>query len=138
MNIMTHHPLANGIFSELNRFVNQSLVSEAENRCMSGECELPEYSDIESITNDPDGWKLRLELPGYRKDEVKLSVDEDFLHVVAETEDEERSFLGKEGRRVKISDDVDAENIKARLENGILFLEIPRKVKEAPKPIVIK
>ena len=137
MNIMTHHPLAGGIFSELNRVVNQALVSEAAERCISDECELPAYSDIESISNDPDGWKLRLELPGYRKDEVQLSVDEDFLHVVAETVDEERSFLGKEQRRVRISDDVDAEKIKARLEHGILFLEIPRKVKDAPKPIVI-
>ncbi len=56
---------------------------------------------------------------------------------MAETEDEERSFLGKEVRRVRISDDVDADNIKARLENGILYLEIPRKVKAEPKTIVV-
>ncbi len=135
---MTHHPLAaGGIFNELNRFVNQALVSEAEERCESADCALPEYSDIESVSNDTDGWKLRLELPGYKKEEVKLSIDEDFLNITADTEDEGRSFLGKEERRVKISADVEAEQIKARLENGILYLEIPRRVKAEPKSIVV-
>lgn len=136
--MITHYPFANGVFNELNRFVNQALESEAVNRCEGEECQVLGGSDVESISNDTDGWKLRLELPGYTKDEVKLSIDEDFLMIVAETEDEERSFLGKEERRVRISDDVDTENISARLENGILFIEIPRRVKAEPKSIVVK
>ncbi|MBT8037525.1 MAG: Hsp20/alpha crystallin family protein [Verrucomicrobiae bacterium] len=135
--MITHHPLAGGIFSDLNRFVNHALESEADARCRRDEHARAECSDLESITDDADGWKLRLELPGYRKDEVMLSVDDDFLKIVAETDDDERGFLGKKERRVRISDDVDAENIKAQLENGILYLEIPRKVKEAPRSIVI-
>ena len=138
MTMITHHPFANGVFNELNRFVNQALESEAINRCEGEQYQVPGGSDVESISNDTNGWKLRLELPGYNKDEVKLSIDEDFLTIAAETEDEDRSFLGKEERRVRISDDVDAENISARLENGILFLEIPRRVKAEPKSIVVK
>ncbi len=138
MTMITHHPFANGVFNELNRFVNQALESEAINHCEGEQCQVPGGSDVESISNDTNGWKLRLELPGYNKDEVKLSIDEDFLTIAAETEDEDRSFLGKEERRVRISDDVDAENISARLENGILFLEIPRRVKAEPKSIVVK
>lgn len=137
MTMITQHPFANGIFNELNRVVNHALETEAINRCEGDECQLPASTDIESISNDENGWKLRLELPGYSKEEVKLSIDENFLTIVAETEDEERSFLGSEERRVKISDDVDAENIQARLENGILYLEIPRRVKAEPKSIVV-
>ena len=131
-----HYPLTNNVFTELNRFVNHALAGELT-RCENGSCETSVPEGIESISNDTEGWKLRLELPGYNKDEVKLSVDEHFLDIVAETEDEERSFLGKEERRVRISDDVDSENIEAKLENGILFLEIPRRVKAEPKSIVI-
>ena len=48
------------------------------------------------------------------------------------------AFLGTEKRRVRISDDVDAENIQAKLEDGILYLKIPQKVKAEPKSIVVK
>lgn len=141
MTTITRYPFStafnSGIFSELNRFVNQALEPDFAPNCEEGECSLPASTDIESISNDADGWKLRLELPGYRKDEVKLSVDENFLLIEAETVAEERSFLGREERRVRISDDVDADNIKARLEDGILYLEIPRRVKAEPKSIVV-
>jgi HSP20 family molecular chaperone IbpA len=68
---------------------------------------------------------------------VKISADADFLSVVAETDDETRSFLTKQVRRVRISDEVDPNGIKAKLENGILFLEISRRVKDEPVDIVI-
>lgn len=135
--MITHYPFSNGIFNELNRFVNQAF--EGSGRVNGARYTLPlhEHGGLESVGNDEDGWKVRLELPGFNKDEVKLSVDEDILHIVAETGDEERSFLGKVERRVRVSEDVDVENIKARLENGILYLEIPHRVKAEPKTIVI-
>ncbi|MGB0775546.1 MAG: Hsp20 family protein [Akkermansiaceae bacterium] len=40
-------------------------------------------------------------------------------------------------RRIRISDEVDAEKISAKLEDGLLYLEIPKKVKAEPLPIVI-
>ncbi|MCP5538124.1 MAG: Hsp20/alpha crystallin family protein [Akkermansiaceae bacterium] len=135
--MITHYPFNNGVFNELNRFVSQALEADHVNRCNGGQCTAPASQDIESIQNDTDGWKIRLELPGYTKEEVKLSVDQRFLTITAETDDEERRFLGKEQRRVRISDDVDADNIKARLENGILYLEIPHRVKAEPKSIVV-
>lgn len=130
-----YYPIANTVFSELNRFMNRALTGDLSATCRNGSCDRTE--GIESISNDADGWKLRLEFPGYDKDEVNLSVDEDFLTIVAETEDEERDFLGKQERRVRISDDVDTDNIEARLENGILYLKISRRVKAEPKKIVI-
>jgi len=132
---MITYPLNTRIFSELNRFVNEALDPSA---AAANDVANEGGTGVESISNDSNGWKLRLELPGYRKDEVKLSVDEGFLNVVAETEDEERSFLGTEKRRIRISDDIDADNIQARLEDGILYLEIPRKAKAEPKRIVVK
>lgn len=137
MNIITHQPFAHGIFSELNRFANRALESDLGDRCAGEQCVIPANNDVESISNDPDGWKLRLELPGYNKEEIKLSIDEHFLMITAETEDEERSFLAKEERRIRISDDVDTDKIEAKLENGILYLKIARRVKAEPKSIVV-
>jgi len=135
--MITHYPFSNGIFNELNRFVNNAF--EGSSRGNAPSCSLPlhERGAIESVGNDEDGWKVRLELPGYQKDEVKLSVDEGLLLIEAETGDEERSFLGKVERRVRVPEDVDVENIKARLDNGILYLEIPHRVKAEPKTITV-
>lgn len=130
-----HYPLTNTVFSELNRFMNHALTGDS--RHQNGGSRISSAEGIESISHETDGWKLRLALPGYHKDEVKLSVDDDFLKIIAETEDEDRDFLGKQERRVRISDDVDSDNIEAKLENGILYLKIPLRVKAEPKTIVV-
>ena len=135
--MITHYPFNNGIFNELNRFVNQAFAPETTSRANGSRLALQDGGGVESVSHDDDGTKIRLELPGYTKDEVKLSVDEGILRILAETEDEQRSFLGKVERRVRISDEVDVENIKARLENGILYLEIPHRVKAEPKTIAV-
>lgn len=135
--MITQYPIANGILNDLDRFVNHALGAAAPLACTDTKCSVEERHGEEGETDTPLGWNLRFELPGFRKDEVKLHVDEDFLNVVAETDDEARSFLGKVKRRVRISEEVDAENISAKLEDGILYLEIPRRVKADPKTIVV-
>ncbi|MGJ8677708.1 MAG: Hsp20/alpha crystallin family protein [Akkermansiaceae bacterium] len=125
-------PLSNNVFNELNRLVHQTNAPEWVSSYLN-----ESDSDIESIRNDQDGWKIRLELPGYNKDEIKLTVDQDYIHVVAETTDEARDFLGKDERRIKVSEDVDSDQISARLENGILYLEIARRSKPEPKIISV-
>ena len=135
--MITHYPFNNGIFNELNRVVNQAFAPEAASRANGSRLALQDGGGVESVSHNDDGTKIRLELPGYTKDEVKLSVDEGILRILAETEDEQRSFLGKVERRVRITDEVDVENIKARLENGILYLEIPHRVKAEPKTIAV-
>lgn len=135
---MTHYPLPNGLLSDLDRFVNQAFNVNSDECCRDGECATSVKKPTDAQSSDAEGWKLRLELPGFQKEEVKVSADANFLSVVAETDDEARSFLKKQERRVRISDEVDATGIKAKLENGILFLEIPRRVKDNPVDIVIK
>ncbi|BDS06147.1 hypothetical protein NT6N_11870 [Oceaniferula spumae] len=139
--MINHYPINNRLFSELDRFVTQAFGQGERTSCETGECSLSECSEETKAENAEDstsnGWKLRLELPGFKKDEVKLSVDEDFLLITAETSDESRDFLSKVERRVRISDEVDTDKIEARLEDGLLYLEIPRRVKAEPKSIVI-
>lgn len=126
----TVFPFSNRVFNELNRYVSEAIEADQD--------QVEDFYDgVESISNDEDGWKLRFELPGYKKEEVKISLEEGFLHILAETEDDTRDFLGSEKRRVKVTDDIDVENITARLEEGILYLQIPRKVKPAPKEITV-
>ena len=133
--MINHYPINNRLFSELDRFVTEAFSQKDSSSCEGVECTSagnPETEDTEST-----GWNLRLELPGFKKDEVKLTVNDDFLIVTAETEDEARDFLNKVERRVRISDEVDVEKIEARLEDGLLYLEIPERAKAEPKTITV-
>jgi len=112
--MINHYPINNRLFSELDRFVTQAFGQAESASCESNECSFEESSEIEEV--DATGWKLRLELPGFKKEEVSLSVDEDFLTISAETADEARDF---------------------RLEDGLLYLQVPRRVKAEPKPITV-
>lgn len=133
----THYPFSNRIFGDLNRLIHNSFgPAYAESQAHSNRA-LDHRTSLEALSDDEQGIKLRLELPGFTKDEVKLSVDDGVLHVVAETEDEERSFLTSKERRFKVTDEADVENIKAKLENGILYLEIPHRAKAEPKRITV-
>ena len=131
--MITHYPISNGIFGELNRLVNHTLAPTGVDRHRPQQ----KRASIEALSDDDDGVKLRLELPGFNKDELKLSLDEGVLSIVAETKDEGRSFLGKLERRLKVSDEMDVENISAKLENGILYLQIPHRAKAEPKTIKV-
>lgn len=133
--MINHYPINNRLFSELDRFVTQAFGQSDRTSCESGECSTVE--NVEVADTDAAGWNLRLELPGFKKDEVSLNVDEEFLIVTAETTDEARDFLQNVERRVRLSDEVDTENIQARLEDGLLYLEIPRRAKAEPKAITI-
>lgn len=135
--MINQYPIANTIFRELDRFVNHALGAAAPLSCEDGKCCVEEAGGEDQDAEAKLGWKLRFELPGFKKDEVKLSIDEDFLNVIAETDDEARDFLGTVRRRVRISDEVDVDRIDAKLEDGILYLEIPRRVKAEPKSIVV-
>ena len=132
--MINHYPINSRLFSELDRFVTQAFgQTDRSNDTDSAIVE----SAAESEGADEKGWNLRLELPGFKKNEVSLSVDEEFLTVTAETADENRDFLQKVERRVRLSDEVDAENIEARLEDGLLYLEIPRRAKAEPRMISV-
>lgn len=70
---------------------------------------------------EKDSYRLRLELPGFTREEVSLSLEKDQLTVTAQTEREE-AFREQFERTYTLPEDVDPEEISAKLENGILDL----------------
>lgn len=85
---------------------------------------------------------LRADLPGMKKDDIKIDISEHVLTISGErTKTEkvekkdfyrhERTF-GSFYRRFELPMDLDTEKIKAHYEHGVLELRIPR-LKEAEK-----
>ena len=86
-----------------------------------------------------DGYELEIDLPGFKKDEVTAELKDGYLTVSAETntKKDEKAEDGKYIRRERYSgscsrsfyvgDGVKQEDIKAKFEDGVLKLEIPKK-----------
>ena len=86
-----------------------------------------------------DGYELNIDLPGYKKENVQAELKDGYLTITASnnTEKEEKDENGKFIRRERyygnctrsfyVGDVVEQEDIKARFENGVLVIDIPKK-----------
>ncbi len=72
------------------------------------------------VWRSDEGWRLVAELPGARAEGVKVTADRGTLTVYAEAG--ARIFK----RSFTLPDEVDADGIGARLERGLLTLNLPR------------
>lgn len=93
------------------------------------------------VSETADAVKVSVELPGVKKEDVQVHLDENILSIQAERKEErkeesdryyysERSF-GKIQRQVRLPNTVDAERVRSRFENGVLQLELAKKTPDA-------
>ncbi|MGN0169234.1 MAG: Hsp20/alpha crystallin family protein [Lachnospiraceae bacterium] len=91
------------------------------------------------IKESESGYELGIELPGYQKEDVQAELKEGYLTITAKTqqENDEKDDNGKFIRRERyygscsrsfyVGEDIKQEDIKAKFENGILKIGIPKK-----------
>ncbi len=100
---------------------------------------LPMRTDIEDAG---ESYELKAEMPGFKKEDIKIDLNGDTLTISAEhKEDEKIRERGKIVRRerrygsYKRSFDVsgvDTEKIAADYKDGILYMVLPKKAPETP------
>lgn len=76
-----------------------------------------------------DSYRLRLDLPGFTRDEISLTLEKNELKVTAKSELEE-AFLNEFERTYTLPDDVDPEGIEAKLSDGVLDLTFKKVTSE--------
>ena len=94
------------------------------------------------IKETEDQYVLSIDLPGFKKEDVKIHLKDGHLNVSASSENEEEEKDGKYLRRERytgamtrsfyVGEDLTEEDVKAKFGNGVLTLSLP---KEAPKKI---
>ena len=92
-------------------------------------------------------YQIEAEVPGYKKEDIKLEYSDGYLTIKGkkdQSKDEEskdyikRERSSNECQRQIYVGDVDETNIKAKYDNGILHIEVPKpKEKENGKKIEI-
>ena len=102
---------------------------------------LPSVNIIESS----EAFDVEVAAPGFSKDEFNIELDNDLLTISSEKKVENEtkegeSFTRREfsyqsfSRSFTLPNNVNSEKIKAKYENGILRVSIPKKEEAKPKP----
>ena len=71
-------------------------------------------------------YELKMDLPGYKKEDISIDVEDGYLTISAKHEEEKERFYGECSRSFFVGEDIDTDEIKASFENGILSLEFPK------------
>lgn len=88
------------------------------------------------VISTEDGWRIRVALPGIAPEHVEVNVADRTLHVRAVEQDQDRAFTRYE-QRINVPDTVDAEQISATLQHGLLDIMLPLKATVRPRRIAI-
>lgn len=84
------------------------------------------------IQDDEHEIRMRFDMPGLSKEEVKVFVEDDLLVIKGERKKEEKdnSWFDRSyssyNTRLQLPDNCDKDKIKAELKNGVLFISIPK------------
>ena len=100
------------------------------------------------LSETDDAYRIRLDVPGMEKDDITINLQNNTLTVRGErgseqtTEDEEyvrveRAF-GTFHRTFTLPDAVDAENIEAAYDDGVLTIHVPKTEKNTRRQIEIQ
>ena len=98
------------------------------------------------IKEKKDKYVIEMDLPGYEKENINLTLKDGYLEVSAKVEKEEKSeenekfvhkerFFGTCSRNFYVGDQITEQDIHAEFKNGILKVDIPKKEvkKELPE-----
>lgn len=92
------------------------------------------------LADNGDRFELRMEMPGLRKENVEITLDKQILTISAKEdeakEEKNENYMVKERRAfncrrsIKLPGDVKEDEVKARVEDGVLLLTLPKKAPE--------
>jgi len=104
---------------------------------------------VEVIQCD-ENYKVKVQLPGVKKDEIDIELDNDFMTITAETREEKREEnnnrryhtsefrYGKYQRTISFDQPIKTEDATAEYKDGILTITIPKQKTETKEPKKLK
>jgi HSP20 family protein len=100
------------------------------------------------ISEDEKNYTVKADLPGVKKEDIKISIEGNRVMVSAEIKQEKEvrekdmlrseRYVGQQYRSFTLPQDVDDANVQAKYENGVLQLSLPKKNVEGRKQITIQ
>ena len=137
MRFITCGPQSSNVF---NRFFDDDFLSE-----LSAANQWPVALDV---VEEKDQYVLKADLPGIKKEDIKVSVENGILTIEGERKSEaeqkdkqvhrlERSY-GRFVRSLNVGTNVDNDRIRANYKDGVLELFVPKAEAAKPRSIEIQ
>ena len=107
-----------------------------------------EWSPLVDITEDEKEYLIKADLPEVKKEDVKLTVQDDVMSISGERK-YEKEEKGKKYHRVEraygsfmrsftLPEDADGSKVSAEYKDGVLKVHLPKSEKAKPKSIEVK
>ncbi|MDE3017973.1 MAG: Hsp20/alpha crystallin family protein [Nitrospirota bacterium] len=107
-----------------------------------------EWAPLVDISEDEKEYLIKAELPEIKKEEVKVTVQDDVLTIAGERK-YEKEEKGKKFHRIEraygsfersftLPEDADAAKVVADFKDGILKIHLPKSEKAKPKSVEVK
>ena len=98
-------------------------------------------SDVKELDNE---YEFKIDMPGYKKENIKISLNEGYLTVEADNAVEKKDdkhdkylhqerFYGHICRTFYVGEDINEEGINAKFVDGVLELVVPKKEHVEPE-----
>ena len=125
------------------RFFDDFFTKDLDRFFDTPEAQLPAVN----VKEDDNGFTVEVAVPGFKKEDFKVELDQDVLTIASEQEEkheennEQGNYVKREFRHRSFKrsfrlpkDVVDGDKIEARYEAGILHLALPKREEVKPKP----
>ena len=121
-------------FRDLESDVDRKLYGKHASRVMK--TDLKEHGE---------GYELKVDLPGFKKEQIELRLQNGYLTISAakglEEEDKDKKgrllhqerYTGSMSRSFYIGENIREEDVKARFEDGVLTLDFPKETQTLPE-----
>ena len=107
-----------------------------------------EWAPLVDIVEDDKEYLIKAEIPGIKKEEIKVGVQDDVLTISGERkyekEEKDKKFhrveraYGSFARSFTLPEDSDGDKINAEFKDGILNVRLPKTAKVKPKHVEVK
>lgn len=110
---------------------------------------LPAASKIKvDVKENEKGFVVHADIPGVDKQDIHVSVDGNVVHLRAEIRQQDSQaegekvlrserYYGEVSRSFQLPADIDEAGARARYDNGVLVLDLPRKMGSTPQRLTI-
>ena len=109
------------------------------------ETSLAAWTPVLDVHEDKDKFTVHLELPGLKREEISVQLEDGDLVISGERKSEtvsddtevhrQERFYGKFTRTISLGSEVKAESVKAAYKDGILTVVLPKAEAAKPKQI---
>jgi HSP20 family protein len=112
-----------------------------------GEYQAPEIVKLD-VSEDEKAYRVSAELPGVKREDIKVSIDGSEVSISAEVKQEKEEkkgeqvihserYYGSVSRSFTLAQPVDEASAEAKYENGVLKLTLPKKAGSGAKRLTI-